>query len=489
MFTRLSQSLKVFRTFRFSRIWFEQNQPLLIRSCVLLLLVFSLLYAVPRVTIGEHLIPRLFVLAIFALAGLVLLLRFPTLVVASIIPATIAIPFGLGTGSQTELPISVLLIFLALGLWFLDMLVVKREFSLMPDRTVIAALLLAFGSLLSFAFGQLPWFYYQHAAITAQIGGTMLYVLAAGTVLVTAHRLTRKALVWSVVALISLGGVFLFLSPFSSRYYSLTRPILQFFSDGSIGAMFWTWLLCIGLAQLIFNNSLKNIWKVALGLVLVVFIYNAFFIRRDWVSGWLPAMLGAGVILFLASKKFRLPLLVFGLLVLALNWQQIRGIVMVGDNEYSLMTRMDAWEIMFKIIAINPILGVGPANYYFLTPLFPILGYSVQFNSHNNYIDLLAQTGIIGLGLFIWLMAEIILLGLRMRKNMSSGFDLAFVYGVIGGMAGTLVSGMLGDWVIPFVYNVGFAGFRSSLIGWFFMGGLLALNRINTASGPVQNAG
>jgi hypothetical protein len=489
MFTRLSDSMKVFRTFRFSRTWFDQNQPALIRVGVLLLLIFSLLYAVPRILIGEHLIPRLFVLAIFALAGLALLIRFPTLVVACIIPATIAIPFGIGTGSQTELPLSVLLVFLGLGLWLLDMLVVKKEFSLMPGRAVKAALFLALASLLSFAFGQLPWFYYQHAPITAQLGGTMLYVLAAGTVLVAAHCLTRKVLVWSVIALISLGSVFLFLSPFSSHFYSLTRPILQFFADGSIGAMFWIWLFCIVLAQLIFNNSLSGRWKVVLGVVLIAFVINAFFERRDWVSGWLPAMLGGGVILFLASKKFRIPLLVFGLLILALNWQQVSGIVMVGDNQYSLMTRLDAWKIMFKIIAINPILGVGPANYYFLTPLFPILGYSVQFNSHNNYIDLLAQTGIIGLALFIWLMVEIILLGLSMRKNASSGFDLAFVYGVIGGMAGTLVAGMLGDWVIPFVYNVGFAGFRSSLIGWFFMGGLLALKRMSIANGLVQNAG
>jgi hypothetical protein len=33
----------------------------------------------------------------------------------------------------------------------------------------------------------------------------------------------------------------------------------------------------------------------------------------------------------------------------------------------------------------------------------------------------------------------------------------------------------LGDWVLPFVYNVGLAGFRSSMIGWIFLGGLVAL--------------
>jgi len=235
----------------------------------------------------------------------------------------------------------------------------------------------------------------------------------------------------------------------------------------------------------VFNRKLHLLLQVGIGAVLVAFLYNAFIMGRDWTSGWLPPLLAASVILFLASKKFRIPLLLGGLLVAVINFDQIRSVVMVGDNEYSLMTRLDAWLIMFKIIAVSPILGVGPANYYFLTPLFPIRGYAVQFNSHNNYIDLLAQTGVIGFGIFIWLLAEVILLGMRMRDQVAEGFDRALVYGVIGGTVGTLAAGMLGDWVIPFVYNVGFAGFRASLLGWFFMGALLGLYRLTKAQSTV----
>jgi O-antigen ligase len=290
-----------------------------------------------------------------------------------------------------------------------------------------------------------------------------------------------------VIVLIILGGVYVSLRPFQSSYYSLTWPILQFYANGSAGSLFWVWLFCIAISQLLLNNSLRLIWKAAIAFVLVMFLYSAFFIGRDWTSGWLPALAGGGVILFLVFKRARIPLVIVGLLVIALNWDQVRSVVMVGDNTYSLGTRLDAWKIMFKMISYNPILGFGPANYYFYTPLFPIRGYSVMFNSHNNYVDLLAQTGIIGTGLFIWLFAEVILLGFRLSKQVPQGFDRAFVYGVIGGAVGTLVAGMLGDWVIPFVYNVGFAGFRASLLGWFFMGALLALARFSKVVPNSQN--
>ena len=50
--------------------------------------------------------------------------------------------------------------------------------------------------------------------------------------------------------------------------------------------------------------------------------------------------------------------------------------------------------------------------------------------------------------------------------------------GVLGGLVGMLFSGMLGDWFLPFVYNVGLHGMRASLLGWLFLGGLVALEEI-----------
>jgi O-antigen ligase len=133
---------------------------------------------------------------------------------------------------------------------------------------------------------------------------------------------------------------------------------------------------------------------------------------------------------------------------------------------------------MAQIIRINPILGLGFGNYYWYTPLFPIRGYAVSFNSHNNYLDIVAQMGLVGLICFLWLIWEVGRLGWRLRERVPGGFAQAYVYGALGGLAGMVFAGMLGDWVLPFFYNVGLSGFRSSVIGWFFLGGLVSLEQM-----------
>jgi len=64
-------------------------------------------------------------------------------------------------------------------------------------------------------------------------------------------------------------------------------------------------------------------------------------------------------------------------------------------------------------------------------------------------------------------------MGWQIRLKVEDGFERAFVYGALGGIAGTLVAGMLGDWIMPFVYNVGMEGFRSASLAWLFMGALV----------------
>ena len=95
--------------------------------------------------------------------------------------------------------------------------------------------------------------------------------------------------------------------------------------------------------------------------------------------------------------------------------------------------------------------------------------------SHNNYVDLIAQTGILGLSLFLWFAGTMLHTSWRFYQNLSDEFSQGYTASVLGGLVGTIVSGMLGDWFLPFVYNIGFAGLRSSILFWIFTGGLLAL--------------
>jgi O-antigen ligase len=199
---------------------------------------------------------------------------------------------------------------------------------------------------------------------------------------------------------------------------------------------------------------------------------------RYWISGWLPALLTLITVILLGKPEWGVFAVIIGSVILLFNASLVTDVFNQGDNTYSTITRLEAWRIMVEIIKVNPIFGLGMANYYFYTPLFPILGYKINFNSHNNYIDIIAQTGLVGLFCFLWFIGTLWLLGWYMRSRVPEGFPRAYVIGVLGGLVGTMALAVLGDWVIPFVYNIGLEGFRSSMFAFVFLGGLIALARL-----------
>jgi O-antigen ligase len=214
-----------------------------------------------------------------------------------------------------------------------------------------------------------------------------------------------------------------------------------------------------------------------LGVLIVGIIYVGLVENYDWKSGWMPALFGLMVVIWVGAPRYRVLAVQGTLLVILVNFTSVSALL-TGQEEYSLSTRTEAWRIVFEIAKVNPITGLGFANYYWYTPLYAIMGYRVSFNSHNNYLDLLAQTGILGLGAFLWFAASIGILGWKLVKQVPEGFHKAYIIGALGGLVGTLAAGMLGDWFLPFVYNVGLVGFRSSVFAWLFLGGLVVYEQL-----------
>ena len=177
----------------------------------------------------------------------------------------------------------------------------------------------------------------------------------------------------------------------------------------------------------------------------------------------------------IAARSWRLGLVIalFGLIPAAYLVSDA-----IGSDEYSYSTRLDALMIMVEMARVSPVLGFGPANYYWYTPLYRIRGWEVKFNSHNQYADIVAQVGLLGLACFVWFVGEVGWLAWKLRTEVTDGFSQAYVYGVIGGLAGTVVAAALADWVIPFVYNIGLHGFRGSMLGWLFLGGLVSIEYV-----------
>jgi O-antigen ligase len=142
----------------------------------------------------------------------------------------------------------------------------------------------------------------------------------------------------------------------------------------------------------------------------------------------------------------------------------------------------------------NPVTGLGPAAYRPYANMKPLLyreAYWInpQVNSHNNYVDLFAHGGAVGLALFGWFAIALARTGLRLRRRCATGFSLGYVNGMLAMGVGALVMMLLADWILPFVYNIGFPGFQASVLVWLFLGGLIALENIGRGDAETRGGG
>ena len=112
--------------------------------------------------------PVIFVLIfvlLFGLAAIVALMRQPSLGFIFIFVSGMFIPF---TG-PSGLSMATVMVALMLGLWIMDMFVVRRYFALIRSRIMLPIATLSVISVLAFGMGQIPWFVFaRQAPVTAQ---------------------------------------------------------------------------------------------------------------------------------------------------------------------------------------------------------------------------------------------------------------------------------------------------------------------------------
>lgn len=420
----------------------------------------------------------LFLAILVAFAGVVgaiYLYKYMHLGPLLLVGVSFLVGISVGGGDSTSINATILLTAALAGLMIVDMILVKKKIEFSHPRTYLPLFLLILVSIIAFFNGQLPWFNFaQQAPLIAQIGGVMTFVIAAAVFIVAVELIKDTIWLKRLVWLFLLIGTAFLITRFVPQLLRLGN---RTFAYGSTASLFWLWMVVHTASQGFFNQKLSRPIRALLIALLGLTLYFSVIITYDFKSGWIPSLAALVVIFWIGAPKLR-PIALMGAgMVVLLYFVDIQSLV-TGNEDYSVLTRVEAWGILLEIIKVNPILGLGPANYYWFTPLYSILGYNVSFSSHNNYIDIIAQVGIFGLVFFGWFIYQLTKSGFNSLKIAPAGFERAYVIGAIGGIAGTLVAGMLGDWIIPFVYNVGLVGFRSSVFGWIFFGGLIALGLI-----------
>lgn len=396
---------------------------------------------------------------------------------------------SLPTGRESRIPISMLVALALVIPWLLSMVWGKPPTRLKPspiNRPLIAFVVV---SIVSYFWSQIfrdPLLFVWSSFPVVQLAALVVNILLPLTLLYVANQVNEIRWLKYLVAVVLVFGV-------ASLTLSFIDPRTGdlFFYRGTRG-LFSMWAAAFAYGLALFHKGLKP-WQRALLLALVLLlVYRYFFLGRSWVSGWLPLGVACVIITWFRSRRLFFICTTIGLIYLAVNFDfYYQDIVVAEQEEGSGTDRVELWVRNLSHVANHPVFGMGPAGY---APYNMTYHAADARSTHNNYFDILAQTGVIGFVAFLLIIVQLWRVGWRSVQCYAGRRDFEEMYAVVAysGVFGMAVGMMLGDWALPFAYNETIAGFDNAVLTWVLLGGMVALEMIGKASfaeqPTIQNA-
>jgi hypothetical protein len=279
--------------------------------------------------------------------------------------------------------------------------------------------------------------------------------------------------------IVDLGGAFNDRQLFGSVLMLLT-PILLMASVGMTDAFrrMSAQIATIMTIACLLLTRCRSAWLGTVTALVVLALLTAIFVARstDWRRRkhemvWLPVALLSAVVLFVGlSGSGRM---------IALRAQTLQRVM--EDN--NVIDRQRLWQGAIRMISARPWLGWGIGTYpvnqtYFTRGSFSadvvqLRGASLHEQAHNEYLQLAAETGVIGLGLHLSIVFAFWLFGLRALSGMENELRK---YVLIGCMAA-----LVGKWIDGFA-NPGWRYGDVSFFNWLALGLGSAAARIGSTA-------
>lgn len=331
----------------------------------------------------------------------------------------------------------------------------------------------------SWLYGNVTWdprFPRQPDLLAIQAAQWTIYALSILAYLLASQQ-SHRAVRWTTFAFLGM-GVFALID----RYGGSLKVIgsLLTASAAQTNGTFFVWMTALAAGQALFNQDLPRPWRRALSVVALSVPLLGLWQNTSWASSWLPALVVLGILLLLRSPTLGITLIgltVVGLLLSpgSLPWRSVWE-----SERSSVIGRSILWRAVVQLGLRQPVFGLGLTTYHQYHRFIPLLTergrwHEPNISSHNLYIDLFAQLGVVGLGLFMWAVTEIGLLAWRLRREVRSGFDRAYVSSALAGLLGMLVASSIVEWLLPFAYNAGLRSLRFGVFSWVFLGYLVVI--------------
>jgi putative inorganic carbon (HCO3(-)) transporter len=283
------------------------------------------------------------------------------------------------------------------------------------------------------------------------------YMIMPAMCLLTAAAIRTKREIQIVILILCLGTFLLdksFWGTVADREFSTYSEDLHA-DSGAMGYAGTNGLAAFTAEVSVFLLALaafeKKIWlRIACyGLA----IYSALCLMYSLSRGGYAAFLaGAAVIGLLKQRKILLLLCLFLLTWTTLVPPAVRQRVEMtydqqsGELDHSSETRLSLWNNALEVFDANLALGAGFNTYEYMHLNQRTDGGTGYYaDTHNYFVKMLVETGVIGLLLFLWLLITLLNQGYRLFRRAQDPLFSALGLGLVGWVACAVVANLFGD--------------------------------------------
>jgi hypothetical protein len=382
--------------------------------------------------------------------------------VVGILGAAGFVRFTLPTGTQSEIVASMLLTGVSVVLWLMKMLVIDKQLQLkaaptnLPILGFIGTAILslvwgiAFRDPLVVAWGSFPFVQIASLAVMMLLPGAFLLV---GNCVEDWNKLKVMVGLIFVIGTLGLGR----------EFWGVSVRV-------NVLGIFPMWCAAIAYALALFNAKMPWWQRVLLLLLAVGWLWYGYPRRITWLAAWIPTFIALGIV---SVMRFRWSLVIVLIVFALVGWRYVQ-INYGGEMAESGQTRLAAWRQNWEVTGKHLLFGTGPAGYaaYYMS-YFP----TAAMATHSNFVDILSQTGVVGLFFCLWFLGALLWQGYRLTRRLNGRSDFAegVANAAFAGTAGCVVAMAIGDWMFPFAYTQTIAGFDYVVYNWLLIGMIPAL--------------
>ncbi|MBA7471265.1 hypothetical protein ES707_06571 [subsurface metagenome] len=191
------------------------------------------------------------------------------------------------------------------------------------------------------------------------------------------------------------------------------------------------------------NTRREKRWLQLSGLIIltaIIFSYT----RGVWLG-----LIGGLIFMAILRSKKLLLLVVTGIIVSSMflvflpSSRFTQRVVRTFKSERPVGDRIYFWQGSLRIIRDYPITGLGWEGFRIVYPKYkPAKGRQLVCHAHNNFIDMAVDSGLLGLGIFLWLLVTIYKVGFHIFKELEDGYFKGIAWGFLGSLTAFLIAGL-----------------------------------------------